>query len=78
MAQIIPFRGYRYDPAVVGEVSDVVTPPYDRVYPDVQQACYQRSPHSIVRIIKGRVEATDSDGNNVYTRAAEYLNEWIA
>lgn len=78
MAQIIPFRGYRYDPAVVGEVSDVVTPPYDRVYPDVQQACYQRSSHSIVRIIKGRVEATDSDGNNVYTRAAEYLNEWIA
>ena len=78
MAQIIPFRGYRYDPAVVGKISDVVTPPYDRVYPDVHQASYQRSPHSIVRIIKGRVEATDSDGNNVYSRAAEYLNEWIA
>jgi uncharacterized protein (DUF1015 family) len=78
LAQIIPFRGYRYDPAVVGNISDVVTPPYDRVYPDVQQACYRRSPHSIVRIIKGLPEATDSDGNNVYTRAAEYLNEWIA
>ena len=78
MAQIIPFRGYRYDSEIVGDISDVVTPPYDRVYPDVQQACYQRSPHNIVRIIKGRSEATDSDGNNVYTRAAEYLNEWIA
>jgi len=78
LAQIIPFRGYRYDPAIVGDISDVVTPPYDRVYPDVQQACYQRSPHSIVRIIKGLAEATDSDGNNVYTRAAQYLNEWTA
>ncbi len=78
MAQIIPFRGYRYDPAVVGDISDVVTPPYDRVYPDVQQACHQRSPYSIVRIIKGLPEATDSDGNNVYTRAAQHLNEWIA
>jgi len=77
LAQIIPFRGYRYDPAVVGDISDVVTPPYDRVYPDVQQACYQRSPYSIVRIIKGLAEESDSDGNNVYTRAAEHLNEWI-
>ena len=77
MAQIIPFRGYRYDPVIVGDISDVVTPPYDRVYPDVQQACYQRSPYSIVRIIKGPAEESDSDGNNVYTRAAEYLNEWI-
>lgn len=78
MAQIIPFRGYRYDPAVVGSISDVVTPPYDRVYPDVQQACYQRSPHNIVRVIKGIPEAGDSDSNNVYTRAAALLNQWIA
>ena len=78
MAQIIPFRGYRYDPAVVGDISDVVTPPYDRVYPNVQQACYQRSPHNIVRMIKGLSEEADSDENNVYTRAGEYLHEWIA
>lgn len=78
MAQIIPFRGYRYNPDLIGNVSDVVTPPYDRVYPDVQQACYQRSDHNIVRIIKGLPEASDSDANNVYTRAAHYLNAWIA
>ena len=78
MAQIIPFRGYRYDPAIVGEISDVVTPPYDRVYPDVQQACYRRSPFNIVRIIKGLYEENDSDGSNVYTRAADCLDEWIS
>lgn len=77
MAQIIPFRGFRYNPAVVGEISDVVAPPYDRVYPDVQATCYQRSPHNIVRIIKGLAEKSDSKGSNVYTRAAEYLDEWI-
>ncbi len=77
MATIIPFRGYRYNPDIVGDLSDVVTPPYDRVYPDVQDACYDRSPHNIVRIIKGRPEEGDSEGNNVYTRAAEFLNEWI-
>ena len=77
MATIIPFRGYRYNPDVVGDISDVVTPPYDRVYPDVQDTCYERSPHNIVRIIKGRSEEGDSEGNNVYTRAADFLNEWI-
>ncbi|MFC2079005.1 DUF1015 domain-containing protein [Candidatus Bipolaricaulota bacterium] len=77
MAQIIPFRGYRYDPTIVGGISDVVAPPYDRVYPDVQEACYQQSPYNIVRIIKGIAEESDSEGNNIYTRAAEYLDEWI-
>ncbi len=77
MARIIPFRGYRYNPAVVGDISGVVTPPYDRVYPDVQDACYESSPYNIVRIIKGRTEDSDSEGNNVYTRAAEHLNAWI-
>ncbi len=77
MAQIIPFRGFRYNPAVVGEISDVVAPPYDRVYPDVQATCYQRSLYNIVRIIKGLAEKSDSKGSNVYTRAAEYLDEWI-
>ncbi len=78
MAGIRPFQGILYNTEKIENISDVVTPPYDRVYPDVQQACHQRSPYSIVRIIKGLPEATDSDGNNVYTRAAQHLNEWIA
>ena len=78
MAQIIPFRGYRYDPAIVGDISDVVAPPYDRVYPDIQKLCYQRSLYNIVRIIKGQAEEGDSGSSNVYSRAAEHLDDWIA
>jgi len=77
MATVIPFRGYRFDPEKVGAISDVVTPPYDRVSPDVQAACYARSPHNIVRIIKGKAEPGDDDANNVYTRAAGFLHAWI-
>ena len=77
MALIVPFRGYRYDRGTVGEITDVVAPPYDRVYPDVQDACYARSPHNIVRIIKGKEEPDDDDARNVYTRAAENLRRWI-
>jgi len=77
MAQIIPFRGYRYDPAKVGPIRDVVSPPYDRVDPDVQAACYERSPYNIVRIIKGKARPGDDDSENVYTRAADVLHRWI-
>ncbi len=77
MAKIIPFRGTRYDASKVGSLSDVATPPYDRVYPDVQAACYEKSPYNIVRIIKGRAEEGDNESENVYTRAAAYLAEWL-
>ena len=77
MAQIIPFRGYRYNQEKINDPTDVVTPPYDRVYPDVQAACYARHPNNIVRIIKGKPESSDDPSANVYTRAAEYLATWI-
>ena len=77
MAKIIPFRGYRYDAALVRDLSDVVSPPYDRVYPDVQDACYERSPYNIVRIIKGKEEPGDGEAANVYTRAVDNLRAWI-
>jgi len=77
MAQIAPFRGYRYDPERVGRITDVVTPPYDRVYPEIQAACCERSPYNIVRIIKGKADPGDNEADNVYTRAAESLRRWI-
>jgi len=77
VAQIIPFRGYRYDTAKVGEISHMVTPPYDRIYPDVQAACYEQHRANIVRIVKGRREPSDNARENPYTRAAVLLREWI-
>jgi uncharacterized protein (DUF1015 family) len=76
MAQIIPFRGLRYNPEKVHDMSSVVSPPYDRIYEDVRAACYEKNPHNIVRIVKGKKTAADN-GENVYTRAAAYLEQWL-
>src|SRR5213075_853550 len=35
------------------------------------------SPYNLVRVILGERKAEDSDGDNVYTRAAAHLNDWI-
>lgn len=76
MARIYPFRAFRYNPSLV-RLEDVVTQPYDKITPAMQQAYYQRSPYNLVRIILGLPELFDEPGKyDVYTRAARELRDW--
>jgi uncharacterized protein (DUF1015 family) len=77
MAKIYPFRALRYDPTRV-ELEDVVTQPYDKITPEMQQAYYDRSPYNLIRVILGKKEPTDGDAHNVYTRAAQTLASYRA
>jgi uncharacterized protein (DUF1015 family) len=76
MARIYPFRAWRYNPSAV-RLADVVTQPYDKISPAMQQAYYQRSPYNLVRIILGLPELFDAEkGENVYSRAARDFRAW--
>jgi len=76
MARIYPFRAWRYNPSAV-RLDDVVTQPYDKISPSMQQAYYQRSPFNLVRIILGLPELFDAErGESVYTRAARDFSAW--
>ena len=85
MAKIYPFRALRYDTQKV-RMEDVVTQPYDKITPAMQQAYYDRSKYNLIRVILGRKEPGDTDAfapdagstpqHNVYTRAAESLASW--
>ena len=76
MASIYPFRAWRYNPSAV-RLDDVVTQPYDKISPAMQQAYYQRSPYNLVRIILGLPELFDAErGESVYTRAARDFMAW--
>ncbi len=76
--QIKPFKAFRFDEAVVGDVGSCIAPPYDVISDAQQEQLYKKSEHNIVRIIKGKTTASDNGQNNQYTRAADYLNNWIA
>jgi len=76
--RIHPFRGYRYDPAKVSDLSAVVAPPYDQIDPDIQATLYARHPWNVVRITFGRDEPEDDGERNKYRRARGYLDRWIA
>ena len=77
MADIRPFRALRYNLEQVS-ASQVVTQPYDKITPAMQQKYYAASPYNLVRIILGRRESGDNTLENVYTRAAEYSRKWRA
>lgn len=74
MARIYPFRALRYNPAKVN-LQDVVTQPYDKITPAMQQAYYQRSPLNLVRVILRPPELFDETGD-VYTKAARDFQAW--
>jgi uncharacterized protein (DUF1015 family) len=77
MADIHPFRAYRYDTSRVAP-QDVLTQPYDKITHEMQDRYYAASPYNLIAVEKGRVSPDDSPHNNVYTRAARKIDEWIA
>jgi len=77
LAKIYPFQPYRYT-ARAGPLGDLVTQPYDKISPAMQAQYLAKSPYNLVRVILGPRTPEDSATGNVYTRAAAFLNEWIA
>jgi uncharacterized protein (DUF1015 family) len=76
MAEIRPFRAYRYDTDRVA-LKDVLTQPYDKITPEMQERYYAASPYNLIAIEKGKTAAGDTPENNLYTRAAARVEEWI-
>jgi len=76
MAQVHPFRAFRYNPARAS-FDRVLTQPYDKISPTMQEKYYAADPHNLISIEKGRIHPGDSAQNNVYTRAASALQDWI-
>src|SRR4030042_499135 len=72
-----PFKAFRFDAGIVGDVGSCISPPYDVISPAQQQQLYKKNKYNIVRIIKGKTTPADNGDNNQYTRAADYLKTWI-
>jgi uncharacterized protein (DUF1015 family) len=76
MADIIPFRPYRYAPSA-GAPENLLTQPYDKISPEMQKRYLSLSPFNLVRVILGERKETDNETDNVYTRAAAWFREWM-
>ncbi|MBL7063522.1 MAG: DUF1015 domain-containing protein [Anaerolineae bacterium] len=77
MATIRSFRGVRYNPEKIDDLSAIISQPYDRVRHGLQDKYYDLNPYNVVRIIKGKEQAGDGEASNVYTRARDTYESWL-
>jgi len=77
MANIIPFKGLRYNQEKVSNLAAVVTPPYDIIDENAQARYYAEQPANIIRLELGLIFSQDTTDNNRYTRAIQYLEKWL-
>jgi uncharacterized protein (DUF1015 family) len=75
--EVKPFRGLRYHPEKITDLSDVITPPYDVITPEAQRNYHDKDPDNSIRLELGFESDTDSDEENRYTRAAQQLKDWL-
>src|SRR5580704_8038190 len=76
MAEIFPFQACRYNLERV-KLADVVTQPYDKITPAMQERYAAVSPYNLITVEKGKPSPKDSAADNVYTRAEKALEQWI-
>ncbi len=70
-----PFRGVRYDPAAVGDLAAVTSPPYDVLDADAVLALESNESHNVVRLILPRDEECGTESR--YEHAASTLQRWL-
>lgn len=76
MAQVAPFRGLYFNLDRIGDLSRVVTPPYDVIRPDEREVLAALHPHNMVHLILPPSRPGDGPLENRYTRAAALFRQW--
>jgi len=76
LATLKPFQPYRYT-SKAGDPATLLTQPYDKINQAMQAKYLAASPYNLVRVILGERQSSDNPSDNVYTRAAKHLDEWI-
>lgn len=77
MANIQPINGIRFNLAQVGQLSDVIAPPYDVIGSELQDELYAKHPNNCIRLILNKTLPTDDEQDNRYTRAKKVLKKWL-
>ncbi|OGI08032.1 MAG: hypothetical protein A2Y40_09855 [Candidatus Margulisbacteria bacterium GWF2_35_9] len=73
MVKFKPFKGVLYNKEIVKDYANVVSQPYDKISPVMQDEYYKKSEYNIARIVKNKSEFD----NNPYTTAKKYLDKWL-
>jgi len=77
MAKVTPFRGWRYNPAMVDDMAAVLCPPYDLITPQIQQALMEQHPLNVIHLEAGEGLDWSADPAGRYAETSERFEEWM-
>jgi uncharacterized protein (DUF1015 family) len=69
--EVSPFRGIRYNQRIVGDLTQVICPPYDVITPEQRKLYYENSDYNAIRL-----EFPEPTGDR-YQRAATTFQQWL-
>jgi uncharacterized protein (DUF1015 family) len=72
MAEILPFRGVRYDTQRAGQLDRLIAPPYDVISDAERAALAEQSPYNVVHLI-----LPAGNGDEKYASAGRELKRWV-
>src|SRR3990172_7157151 len=78
MADIIPFKGIRYNKEQIKDPNLVMTPPYDIISPAQQEMYYNRDEYNMIKLDLVKEFPTDTEQDNRYTRASNTFSQWLS
>ena len=76
MVEIAPFKGITYNKEKIGNLDDVMSPPYDIISEEMQNKLYTKHQNNFVKLILGKQFPSDTKEDNRYTRAKQLFDEW--
>src|SRR4030043_556947 len=71
MVDILPFNGFVYNKDKIGNISGVISPPYDVISASLREKLINSHPNNIANLI-----LPEGNGDDKYTRAKKLLDEW--
>jgi len=78
MADIIPFKGIRYNKEKIKDPNLVMTPPYDIISPVQQEMYYNSDEYNMIKLDLVKEFPTDTVQDNRYTRASDTFAQWLS
>jgi uncharacterized protein (DUF1015 family) len=77
MADVRPFCGIRYSPSVVGDLSDVLCPPFDSISISHAETLRGRSVYNTVNLELAPDGTKESLEGSIYTRRGAQIRRWL-
>ena len=78
MAEVSPFRGWRFNPEKVGDMASVLCPPYDMIDRDTQKALKAQNPYNVIHLEAGEGLDWNSSAKEQYTATSALFDRWRA